>query len=429
MKYQPIDNQLFIKNRAELVKFIKPNSVCILNSNDIMPTNADGTMMFRQNNDLFYLSGIDQEESTLLLFPDAPKEEWKEILFLRETNENIKIWEGYKLTQSHASEISGIKTIYWNSQLESLLPQILFESEYIYLNTNEHTRSSNQVQTKDERFILYIKNKFPLHKLERLAPLLQNLRSIKSEIEIALIKKAIQITHQAFNRVLKFVKPGVAEYQIEAEITHEFLWNRATRNAYHPIIASGENSCVLHYNDNNQICNDGDILLLDFGAEYANYAADLTRTIPINGKFTSRQKEVYEAVLRIQKFAIPLLKSGNNIDEYHKEIGKFVEKELIFLKLLLKEEIEAQDEKKPLYKKYFMHGTSHFLGLDVHDVGSKFKPFAAGMVFTCEPGIYIPNEKIGIRLENNILITNSGNIDLMKEIPIEVSDIEFLMKS
>ncbi len=429
MKYLPISNALFIENRNRLASKMKPNSIAIFNSNDIMPTNADGTMLFRQNNDIFYFSGVDQEESTLVLFPDAPKPEWKEMLFLRETNNKILTWEGHKLNKEQAIETSGIKNIYWNSELDTLLPQLIFEAEHIYLNTNEHARSANEVQTKDERFINSIKNKFPLHNLERLAPIVAQFRSVKQEIEIELINKAIEITEKAFHRILKFIKPGVSEYEIEAEITHEFIRNRATRHAYTPIIASGSDSCVLHYNDNNKICKDGDLLLLDFGAEYANYAADLTRTIPVNGKFNPRQIQVYKAVLRIHKEARKMLVSGTLLNEYQKEVGKIAEKEMISLGLLNPSEVENQDDNKPLYKKYFMHGTSHFLGLDVHDVGNRFKPMQQGMIFTCEPGIYIKDEGIGIRLENNILITKSGNIDLMEKIPIEISEIESLMKS
>lgn len=428
MKYLPIANQLFIENRKRLVAQLRPRSVAIFNANDIMPTNADGTMLFRQNNDLFYFSGIDQEETVLVIFPDAPKEEWKEILFLRETSEHIAIWEGHKLTKEQATETSGIKKIYWLSELDNILPQLIFEAEHIYLNSNEHVRSSNEVETRDSRFIKSIKEKYPLHKLERLAPLMNDLRTIKHTIEIELIKKAIEITDNAFKRVLKFVKPGVAEYEIEAEITHEFIRNRATRHAYTPIIASGKDTCILHYNENNKVCNNGDLLLLDFGAEYANYAADLTRTIPVNGKFSERQTQVYNSVLRMQTEAKKMLKKGTFLEEYGKEMGKVAEKELIGLGLLKKEEIEKQDPEKPLYKKYFMHGTSHFLGLDVHDVGSRFKPMQPGMVFTCEPGIYIKEEAIGIRLENNILITDNGNIDLMESIPILSQDIELLMK-
>lgn len=428
MKYLPIDNNLFIENRKRLVSKLKPNSIAIFNSNDIMPTNADGTMLFRQNNDIFYFSGVDQEESTLLLFPDAPKPEWKEILFLRETNEHIQTWEGHKLSKEQATQTSGVKSIYWNSDLETLLHQIVFEAESIYLNTNEHARSTNQVQTRDDRFIAWVKSKFPLHTLERLAPIMFELRAIKHQIEIELIKTAIAITRKAFLRTLKFVKPGVTEFEIEAEITHEFLANRATRHAYNPIIASGADSCILHYNENNKTCQFNDLILMDFGAEYANYAADLTRTIPINGKFSDRQKQVYQSVLNIHKEARKMLVKGTLIDEYHKEVGKIAEKEMIGLGLLNASEVANQDQDKPLYKKYFMHGTSHFLGLDVHDIGNKYKPLHEGMVLTCEPGIYIKDEGFGIRLENNILITKDGNIDLMAEIPIEILEIEDLMR-
>ena len=429
MKYLPIPTQLFLDNRQKLVAKLKPNSIAIFNANDIMPTNADGQMLFRQNNDLFYFTGIDQEETILIIFPDAPKSEWKEIVFIKETSETIAIWEGHKLTKEQAEEVSGIKSVCWISELESLLPQLILEAEYVYLNTNEHIRSSNQVQTRDTRFIEMVKQKYPLHKLERLAPIMNELRAIKHTIEIELIKTAIDITTKAFYRTLKFIKPEVTEYQVEAEIAHEFLWNRATRHAYTPIVASGANACVLHYIDNNQVLKDGDLVLMDFGAEYANYAADLTRTIPVNGRFSLRQKAVYEAVLHIQKEARKLLIVGNNFEAYNKSVGKIVEQELIKLKLLNADEVAKQEEKKPLYKKYFMHGTSHFLGLDVHDVGSRFSKFEAGMVFTCEPGIYIKDEGIGIRLENNILITETGNIDLTENIPIESADIERLMKN
>ncbi|MFN0047954.1 MAG: aminopeptidase P family protein [Cytophagales bacterium] len=428
MKYLPINNKLFIENRKRLAARMKPNAVAIFNSNDIMPTNADGTMLFRQNSDIFYFSGVDQEESTLLLFPDAPKPEWKEILFIRETNEQILTWEGHKLDKSQAKEVSGIDNVVWNESMAALLPQIIFEADHIYLNSNEHPRSSNQVQTSDERFIQWIKSKFPLHHLERLAPILSELRAIKQSIEIELINAAIDITKKAFLRVLNFAKPGVTEYEIEAEITHEFIKNRATRHAYTPIIASGSDACVLHYNENNKVCKDGDLLLLDFGAEYANYAADLTRTIPINGKFTDRQKQVYKSVLHIQAEAQKMLVEGTILDEYHKEVGKIAEAEMIKLGLLNQKDVKEQDPEKPLYKKYFMHGTSHFLGLDVHDVGKRFKPMQSGMVFTCEPGIYIKDEKFGIRLENNILITKTGNINLMEKIPVLLEDIEALMK-
>lgn len=428
MKYEPIDNKLFIENRSRFIAQMKPKSIAIFNSNDIMPTNADGTMGFRQNNDLFYLSGIDQEDTILVLFPDAPKSEWKEILFIKETNERILIWEGHKLSQEQAHNTSGVKTINWTKSFESTFTNLVFECEHIYLNTNEHIRSENKVQTRDNRFIEQIKNDYPLHKLERSALIMNKLRAIKSETEIELIKKAIEITSKGFERVLHFVKPEVAEYEIEAEITHEFLKRRATRHAYHPIIASGADSCVLHYNENNKTCKNGDLILLDFGAEYANYNADLTRTIPVNGIFSERQKAVYQAVLRMLKMAKTKLVVGNSLENLAKEMGIIAEKELLDLGLLKAEDIANQNPEKPLYKKYFMHGISHYLGLDVHDIGSRYRTFEPGMVFTCEPGIYIKEESIGIRLENNILITKNGNIDLMAHIPIEIEEIELLMQ-
>lgn len=428
MKYEPIDNKLFIENRSRFVTYMKPNSLAVFNSNDIMPTNADGTMGFRQNNDLFYLTGIDQEDTMLVLYPDAPKSEWQEILFIKETNERVLTWEGHKLSQEEAKKYSGISTVFWTKSFESIFTNFVFESEIIYLNTNEHIRSENLVETKDARFIEQIKKKYPIHRLERSALILNQLRSIKSEKEIVLIQKAIDITAKSFERILRFVSPGKEEFEIEAEITHEFLINRATRHAYHPIIASGANTCVLHYNQNNKMCMNGDLILLDFGAEYANYNADLTRTIPVNGTFTERQKAVYQSVLRMLKFAKTKLTIGNNLENLTKEIGHFAETELIGLGLLDANEVAIQDPLKPLYKKYFMHGVSHFLGLDVHDVGNRYKNFEAGMVFTCEPGIYIKDERIGIRLENNILITKSGNIDLMAHIPIEIEEIEHLMQ-
>ncbi|MDX2189678.1 MAG: aminopeptidase P family protein [Bacteroidota bacterium] len=428
MRYDIIDNQLFISNRLRFSTKLKSSSVAIFNSNDIMPTNADGTMLFRQNNDLFYLCGIDQEETVLVICPDAPNPKQREMLFIKETNEKIETWEGKKLSKEEAKNISGIAQVHWLQNLQNILNGLVVECDNIYLNSNEHIRSKSHVESRDQRWIKQLKQQFPLHNYERIAKIMNELRPIKHSIEIALINTAIDITAKAFQRVLKFVKPGVAEYEIEAEITHDFLWNRATRHAYTPIIASGGSSCILHYITNNKICNDGEVLLLDFGAEYANYAADLTRTIPISGRFSDRQRKVYQSVLNIQKEAKKMLIKGNNLEIYHKEVGKIVEKELVELSLLKSEDIKNQTEDNPLYKKYFMHGTSHYLGLDVHDVGSRYRKFEPGMVFTCEPGIYIKEEGIGIRLENNILITETGNIDLMEQIPIEIDEIETLMK-
>lgn len=431
MRYEPINSELFVRNRERLAALMKPNSMAIFNANDIMPTNADGTMGFRQNNDLFYLTGVDQEETVLLLFPDHPDEKFREVLFLRETSELIAIWEGHKLTKEEAVQTTGmsVKSIYWTSEFDKVFNQMVFESERVYLNTNEHTRAEVMVQTRDARFIDWFKAHFPLHALERVAPLMHQLRAIKLPQEVELINRAIDITDKMFRRLLKFIKPGVWEYEIEAEMMHEFLRHRSRGPAYTPIIASGANACVLHYIDNSQQCQDGDVILLDLGAEYANYNADMTRSIPVNGRFTDRQKEVYSAVLRVMNEAKQLLKPGNLWDDYHREVGGIMESELIGLKLLDRDEVAKQDPDAPLYKKYFMHGTSHFLGLDVHDVGNKYRRFEPGMVFTVEPGIYIPAEKLGIRLENNVLITGEGNLDLMRQIPLEMEEIEELMNS
>ena len=429
MRYLPIDNQLFIQNRQRLAAQLKPNSMVVLNANDIMPTNADGTMGFRQSNDLFYLTGVDQEETILVLFPDHPDERFREVLFLRETSELIEIWEGHKLTKEEAEQTSGIarKNVYWTHQFEGIFIQMVFEAEQVYLNTNEHTRNSSEVETRDVRFIRQFKERYPLHRLERLAPIMHSLRAIKLPQEVELIGRAIDITDSMFRRLLTFIKPGVWEYEIEAEMMHEYLRLRSRGAAYTPIIASGKNACVLHYIDNSAQCQDGDVLLLDIGAEYANYNADMTRSVPVNGRFTERQRAVYDAVLRVMKEASQLLRPGNLWDEYHREVGKIMESELIGLKLLDREAVSKQDPDAPLYKKYFMHGTSHFLGLDVHDVGNKYRRFEPGMVFTVEPGIYIREEGLGIRLENNVLITESGNIDLMANIPLEAEEIESLM--
>ncbi|MBN8702299.1 MAG: aminopeptidase P family protein [Bacteroidetes bacterium] len=427
MKYKQINSKLFIENRIRFSKHIKPNGLAVFNSNDIMPTNADGTMKFVQNTDLFWLSGIDQEETILLIFPGAKTAEQKEILFIKETNEEIAIWEGAKLTKEQAKSVSGIQTIYWLSDFQRIFHQLMCECERVYLNTNEHKRLSNLVENSDMRFIKWCQSAYPLHKYHRSAPIMHLLRAIKSDIEIDLIRKACQITEKGFRRVLQFVKPGVWENEIEAEFAHEFIRNRSSRFAYSPIIASGFNSCVLHYIENNKQCKDGDMLLLDVAAEYANYNSDLTRAIPVSGKYTKRQKDVYNSVLRVMRAATKMLVPGNSFTEYNKAVGKLMEEELIKLGLLKLADVKKQNPKNPLYKKYFMHGTSHFLGLDVHDVGDMHRKFEAGMVFTCEPGIYIREESIGIRIENNILITKKTPEDLMKTIPIEIEEIETLM--
>jgi Xaa-Pro aminopeptidase len=431
MRYGKIDKDLFINNRKNLVKELKDNAVVVLNANDVMPTNADGTMRFRQNSDLFYLTGVDQEETILVLCPDFPDEKYHEVLFLRETNEHIATWEGHKLTKEEAREATGIKTVLWTSEFHKLFNtmMVMGNVENVYLNTNDHYRADVPVDSRDSRFIKWCQQKYPLHRYERLAPIMHRLRCIKSKQEVELMQKACDITESAFRRVLKFVKPGVKEYEIEAEYAHEFLKNASRGFAYEPIIASGANSCVLHYIENSNICKDGDVLLLDVGAEYANYNADLTRTIPVNGKFSARQKEVYNAVLRVHKAAIKMLKPGVLYYEYHKEIQKITEQELIKLKLIDKQDVKKQNPDKPLFMKYFMHGTSHMLGLDVHDVGNMYQKMVPGMVWTVEPGIYIKEEGLGVRIENNVVITKTGVNDLMKNTPIEVEEIEEIMNS
>jgi len=429
MKYLPIDSNLFIKNRKKLTKAMKKNALAIFNSNDIMPTNADGTMSFRQNNDLFYLSGVDQEETILVVFPDAPLEKYREILFLKETNEEIAIWEGEKLTKETAQKATGIKTIFWLQDFEKTLRTIMYEAETIYLSDNEHLRAAPTVQTRNDRFKEWIKKEYPEHQYTRVAPITDYIRSIKEEEEVDLMQKACNITATGVDRILKFIKPGVMEFEIEAELMHEFLRSRSRGFAYSPIIASGFNACVLHYIENNQECKEGELILMDFGAEYANYASDLTRTVPVSGKFTDRQKAVYNSVLRVMRGAENILKAGITLIDYHAQVGEMMTKELLELGLITSEEVKNQDPAWPAYKKYFMHGTSHYIGLDVHDVGSWYKPIEEGMAFTIEPGIYIREENLGIRLENNYLITKDGNKDLMAHIPIEIDDIEKVMNA
>ncbi len=427
MKYTPIDSKLFIENRSRFASKLKPNSLALFVSNDIMPTNADGSMGFVQNSDLFYLTGVDQEQTILLIYPDAITGTQKEILFVRETSEQIAIWEGAKLNKAQATQTSGIKNVQWFHHFEQIIQAIVFHAEIIYLNSNEHTRRNIDVETAEMRFNKIIAAKYPLHKYERSAPIMHSLRAIKSSHEVDLIQQACNITEKGFRRLLKFVKPGVMEYEIEAELIHEFVRNRSRGFAYGPIIASGGSACVLHYVENNKECKDGDVILLDVAAEYGNYASDLTRCLPVNGKFTKRQKDVYNAVLRVMKAATAMLTVGNLIPEYHKAVGSLMEKELVDLGLLTMDQIKNQNPDLPAYKKYFMHGTSHFLGLDVHDVGDFNRKLEEGMVFTCEPGIYIPEENLGIRLENNILVTKAGPNDLMKNIPLEAEEIESLM--
>src|SRR5690606_27089821 len=371
MKYQPLSQATFVENRKKVAALMKSKSIAVFNSNDIMPTNADGTMPFRQNNDLLYVSGIDQEETIVLLFPDAENPQHREILFIKETSELIAIWEGAKFTKQEATELSGITTVFWTDQFEQVFHQLTTEAQHIYLNQNEHLRAVTTVETRDDRFRKECQQKYPLHQYERLAPIMRQVRAIKSEAEINMMQHACNITEKGFRRVLDFVKPGVTEYEIQAEYMHEFLRNRSKGFAYEPIIASGYNACVLHYVENKAACKSGEVILMDVGAEYGNYASDMTRCIPVSGKFTARQKDVYNAVLRVMKAATAMLVPGTKIDEYHKEVGKIMESELIYLGLLDKHDVAKQDPLNPLYKKYFMHGTSHHIGLDVHDIENR----------------------------------------------------------
>ncbi|MFN0188735.1 MAG: aminopeptidase P N-terminal domain-containing protein [Bacteroidia bacterium] len=428
MKYTSIDPHLFIENRKRFAAKLKPKSIAFLNANDEMPRNGDANFLFRQNSDLFYLSGIDQEQTILVLFPDAPLPRYKEILFVRKTNEHIAIWEGHKYTKEEARAASGIQSVYWLEDYNSIIPMLMNHCENIYVNINENDRFASEVPYRDLRFAQNMKSMYAGHHFERLGPLLSSLRAIKHDIEIKLMQKAMDITEKAFRKVMRFVKPGVMEYEIEAEIIHEFIRKRASGHAYNPIIASGPSACILHYNENNRECKAGDVILMDFGAEYANYAADLTRCIPVSGEFTQRQRDVYNAVLRVMKGATKMLVPGNTIEKYHVEVGLLMEAELLDLGLISKSDVKNQNPELPAYKKYFMHGTSHFLGLDVHDIGNRYEPMQPGMVFTCEPGIYIPEEGLGIRLENDILVTSKDPVDLMASIPVEIEDIEELMR-
>lgn len=428
MKYHQIDRNLFIKNRKKFMDAMKPKSVAVFNSNDIYPISADSTMPFQQHRDIFYLSGVDQEESILLLCPDAPYEHLREILFLRETNEHIAVWEGEKLTKERALEVAGIKNVHWLQDFEKVLAEVMTYCDTMYVNTNEHYRANVQTETREARFVKWWKEKYPAHQVAKSNPILQHIRSIKESEELDLIQKACDITEKGFRRILNFVKPGVMEYEIEAEFMHEFLRNRSKGFAYTPIVASGNNANVLHYIENNQQCNEGDLILFDVGAEYANYSSDMSRSIPVSGKFTDRQKEVYNAVLRVKNEATKMLVPGTLWKQYHVEVGKLMTSELLGLGLLDKADVQNENPDWPAYKKYFMHGTSHHMGLDTHDYGLLYEPMEANMVFTVEPGIYIPNEGFGIRLEDDVVVQESGEpFNLMRNIPIEADEIEALM--
>ncbi len=426
MRHAPIDSKLFVQNRERLKKLLPAKSLAIVNANDVLPTNADGSLLMHPNSDLFYLTGIEQEESILLLAPDAFDPKHREILFLREPSEHLKIWEGHKHTKEAATKISGIPQVKWLSEFPVLFRQIMCELEHVWLNSNEHKRAHVEVETRDARFARECQAKFPLHSYHRLARLLHPLRVVKTEAEIALLQQAVDITEKGFRRLLKFVKPGVNECEVEAELVHEFVRNRA-KFAYNPIIASGANACVLHYNQNDQPCKKGELLLLDVAASYANYNADLTRTIPVSGKFTRRQKQVYNAVLRVMRASIKGATVGKLARDWQKESQVMMNEELLALGLITKADIKKQTEDELACRKYFMHGLGHPLGLDVHDVGFTTEPFAPGWVLTVEPGIYIPKEGFAVRLENDIVVTPDGPVDLMAGTPVEAEEIEELM--
>ena len=428
MKYHQIDRDLFIKNRAKFVTHMKPKGVAVFNSNDIYPVSADSTLPFSQHRDIFYLSGVDQEESILLLCPDAPYENLREILFLKETSEHIAIWEGEKLTKERAFEVSGIKNIHWLHDFDKVLNEVMTYAETMYLNTNEHYRAKVETETREARFVKQWKRNYPAHNVAKSNPILQRIRSVKESEELDLIQNACDITEKGFRRLLSFVKPNVTEYEIEAELIHEFIRNRSKGFAYTPIIASGNNANVLHYIENNQQCKAGDLILLDVAAEYANYSSDMTRMIPVSGRFSERQKAVYNAVLKVKDEATKMLVPGTLWKQYHLEVGKIMTSELLGLGLLDKADIQNENPEWPAYKKYFMHGTSHHMGLDTHDYGLLHEPMQANMVFTVEPGIYIPAEGFGIRLEDNVIVQENGApFNLMRNIPIEVDEIETLM--
>jgi Xaa-Pro aminopeptidase len=426
MRYDPIPAQLFIDNRARLSGLLPANALAVVNANDICPTNADGSQNTVVNSDLFYLTGVEQEQSILLLYPDAHDEKHREILFLREPTPEMELWEGRKLTKSDASKLTGIQNIRWLSEFPRLFHQVICECDHVYLNSNEHKRAVIDVESREARFVADVQRKYPLHNFRRLAQLMHRLRAIKSDTEIALIRKACDLTHQGFQRVLSFTRPGVLEYQVEAEFTHEFL-SHGGRMAYQPIIGAGLNACCLHYLSNDQVCEAGQLLLLDVGASYANYNSDMTRTIPVSGRFSRRQRQVYDAVLRVLRQSIAGLSPGKKLRDWQKEAEQMTERELVNLGLLSLRDIKRQNPDTPVFKKYLMHGVGHPIGLDVHDVGITTHPIEAGWVMTVEPGIYIPEEGFAVRLENDVLITNEGPVDLMADIPIEADQIESLM--
>jgi Xaa-Pro aminopeptidase len=428
-RYETINPELFKQNRKNFRRGMKKNSLAVFVSNETVTQSADAAYKWKQNHDLFYLSGVDQEETFLIIFPDAPEEKYREVLFVRKTDQLIQTWEGKKLSQHEATAVSGIETVLWSDRFNSTLNMLMHYAGTVYLNTNEHDRSVMMGEASEVRFARKVMHNFPLHHYERASPLMHQLRVIKSKPEIELLNKAIDITNKGFLRALKFIKPGVWEYEIEAELTHEYIRNRSSGHAYEPIVATGANACILHAITNSTQCRAGELVLMDCAAQYANYNADLTRTVPVNGKFTARQKSVYNAVLRVHRAARDMMRSGEALSRLNEEVGKMMESELIHLRLLKKSDLAKQDPENPLYKKYFPHGTAHFLGLDVHDVGNRYAKLKPGAVLTCEPGIYIRAEKLGVRIENNILVTKDKPVDLMAHIPIETREIEEIMNS
>jgi Xaa-Pro aminopeptidase len=428
MNVRPVLPELFSTHRQRLIERLPAGALVVLVSNDEMPRAGDAVFRFHQNPDLYYCCGIDQEQTTLILFPDAPDPQHREMLFLRRTNDHIKVWEGHKYTKEEGQATSGIREIRWADELDNFLPMLVNRANSVWLGANENDRASNPVEDRQARFARELRERFPLQEFCRAAPILRDLRMVKDEAEIGLIREACRITRDGFQRILRMIRPGVGEWEIEAELAHEFLRQKASGFAYEPIIAAGADSNILHYNANNKVCQDGDLLLMDFGAAYANYNADLTRTVPVNGRFTERQRAVYDAVLRVMRRAYGLLRPGTLLHEYHKEVGRIMESELIGLGLLDKDKVAQQNPKAPLYKRYFMHGTSHHLGLDVHDIGDRYGAIQAGNVFTVEPGIYIPEEGFGIRLENDVVVTDGEPRDLMDDIPIEAEAIETAMQ-
>lgn len=428
MKNLPLDPRLFTQNRERFSNRMEKNSIAIFVSNDETPSNADAIYRFKQNSDLYWLTGITQEDSMVILFPDNPDPKFREVLVLVRPNELKEKWDGKRLRAVEATAISGIKTVIWLDVLEGVLQPWIHLADSIYLDTNENDRKASLIRTRDYRFVDEMKSRYPLHEYRRAAKLMKELRGIKTPLEIEVLQKAIDITETAFRRLLRFIKPGVMEYEIEAEIVHSFLSQRSAGEAYGSIIASGDRARTLHYVSNNQECKDGELILMDFGAEYGGYNADLTRTVPVNGKFSKRQRTVYNACLHLHDYAKSLLKPGITIVDYTDKVGEEATQQFIKIGLLKKSDIKNEDSENRAYRKYLYHGISHHLGIDVHDLGTRTEPIKAGMVFTVEPGIYIEEEQMGIRIENNVWITKAGNKDLMKNIPITADDIEANMK-